>query len=197
VHRQPGSQSSTGLEAPPPTPTPDLVGGDFHLHGTVGVWPHLLGPWLLSQLQPSSAPYRVVCGYQSHRQCLKLLVFCLDSTPTVTWQQPGMLLPTVTWVAQPTIKGAAYPLLTLLPLTLLRSLLLPCSPSLCLPFSPLSTWLWPSSASLLSPSLCLSIIIALKLCTVSAHWNPPCWSNAMKQVFPALQTWPPPTQASR
>jgi hypothetical protein len=26
-----------------------------------------------------------------------LLAFCLNSTPTVTWQQPGMLLPTVTW----------------------------------------------------------------------------------------------------
>ena len=29
-------------------------------------------------------------------QCLKPLIFCLDSTPTVTWQQPDILLPTVT-----------------------------------------------------------------------------------------------------
>jgi hypothetical protein len=28
---------------------------------------------------------------------LCLLVFCLDSTPTDTWQHPGLLLPTVNW----------------------------------------------------------------------------------------------------
>jgi hypothetical protein len=57
--------------------------------GTIGVWPCLLGPWLLSQLQPPPAPCRKVCGHQSCRQCPKVLVFCQDSTPTVTWQQPG------------------------------------------------------------------------------------------------------------
>ena len=43
----------------------------------------------------SHSPCREVYGHQSRRQCPKLLGFCLDSTPTVTWQQLSMLLPTV------------------------------------------------------------------------------------------------------
>jgi hypothetical protein len=38
-------------------------------------------------------PVREVCCSQSHRQCSKLLVFCLDSTPTVTWQEPVCFSP--------------------------------------------------------------------------------------------------------
>ena len=45
-----------------------------------------------------SLPSAESCVAISHLgQHPKLLVFCLDSTPTVTWQQPGMLLPTVRW----------------------------------------------------------------------------------------------------
>jgi hypothetical protein len=51
-----------------------------------GVWPCPLGPWLLLQTQPPTVPLRDVRGHQSCRQCPKLLVFCLDSTPTVTYQ---------------------------------------------------------------------------------------------------------------
>jgi hypothetical protein len=43
------------------------------------------------------SPCREVYGHQSCRQCPKLLIFCLDFSHTVTWQQPGMLLPAVTW----------------------------------------------------------------------------------------------------
>ena len=65
--------------------------------------------------------------YHMYARCLRgsnpmelLLVFCLDSTPTVTWQQPG----------RPTYyKGAAWPLLPLL-------LLLPACFSLALLDSP-------------------------------------------------------------
>ena len=34
----------------------DPVGGDFCLHGREGVPPCLLGPWLLSQIQPPAVP---------------------------------------------------------------------------------------------------------------------------------------------
>ena len=105
----------------------DLVGSDFCLQETGGVWPHLLGLWLLSQIQP---PSKEVCGHQSRR-----------ATP----QAPGILsgLHPHSYLAaarmtQPSIKGAACPLLTLLlscPLILLLLLLLPCSP-LPSPFSP-------------------------------------------------------------
>jgi hypothetical protein len=50
-----------------------------------------------------------------------ILVFCLDFTPTVIW---------------PTIKGAAYPLLSLLLLSLFYCLLPSCSPSLHIPSLP-------------------------------------------------------------
>ena len=42
AHRQPGLQSSIGLE-----PQGEPMGGDFYLHGSTGVWPRLLGPWVL------------------------------------------------------------------------------------------------------------------------------------------------------
>ena len=125
MHRSLGPQSSTGIES-----------GDL-----VGVWLHPLGPWLLmQQLQPPIAlPDTKVCGHQSCRQHPRLLVFCLDSIPTVTWQQPGMLLPTITWLHPG--RSAHYkrgclsppPSLTLL---LLPLLLLPsCFPSLPTHFS--------------------------------------------------------------
>ena len=82
------------------------------------------------------------------------LVFCLDSTPTVTWQQPGMLLPTVTW-QQP---GRPGPLKELLGPSSLTPVSLPCPllPPLPLPFPPLSMCSQPASTSLLSAFLCLS-----------------------------------------
>jgi hypothetical protein len=52
----------------------DLV-GDFHLRGTAGVWPRPLGPWLLLQLQPSTAPTERCVAIIHVGQCLKSLVF--------------------------------------------------------------------------------------------------------------------------
>jgi hypothetical protein len=63
--------------------TGDLVGCDFCLHVIIAVWPCLLGPWLLLQLRSPTAPCREACGHQSHSQCPKLLVFCLEFIPTV------------------------------------------------------------------------------------------------------------------
>jgi hypothetical protein len=103
-------------------------------------------------------PCRERCVAISHsRQCPKLLAFCLDSTPTVTWQQPGMLLPTVTWQRpgwpSPLLKELLAPsLLSCIsyPLILLLLLLLPRSPSL-LPS------LQMAMASLSFPTLSLSL----------------------------------------
>jgi hypothetical protein len=47
-------------------------------------------------------------------------------------------------------------------------------------FAPLSTQPWPASTSLLSPSLCLSTINALKSWTTSCHQDH-C-AGAMEQV---------------
>ena len=118
-------------------------------------------------------------GVWHHRQYPRLLV--LVWTPphsylAARYAPPHSYLATAS-VAQLTIKGAACPLLVLLPLTLLLLLFLPCSPSLCLPLSPLSTCSWLASASLLFPSLCLCTIKALKPWTDSSHRDPPCWSN--------------------
>ena len=79
----------------------DQVGSDFCLHGTgrcLATPPEPLGSSGSYSLPNTPLnPCREVCDHQSHRQCPKLLVLCLDSTLTVTWQQPGMLLPIVTW----------------------------------------------------------------------------------------------------
>jgi hypothetical protein len=111
-------------------------------------------------------PPREVCGYQSCRWYPKLLVFCLHSTPTVTWQQPGRLAH---------YKRGCLPLLTILP---------SCSYSLTLASHPpappsLLPCLHMTMASLyLSiPSLYLSIINSLKPWIVSSHWDPRCWSR--------------------
>jgi hypothetical protein len=87
-----------------------------------------------------------------------MLVFCLDSTPTVTWQQPGMLCPTVT-CQQPGKSGTLQKGL-LDPSYLSYSLvaftyLLPLTPLFLIPFTPLSTWSWLASTSLLCPSFYL------------------------------------------
>jgi hypothetical protein len=51
MHRQPGLQSSLGLE-----PRWDPVGGNFHLYGMEGVRSCLLDPWLLLKLLPPQPP---------------------------------------------------------------------------------------------------------------------------------------------
>ena len=116
-----------------------------------------------------------------------MLLFCLDSIPTDTWQQPGMLCHTVNWQQPhrpgPLYKGLRDPLLPLLhscSITLLLllpfSCLLPtCSPSLPIAFPPthynlghgqpllhiysilISAFIW----LLLSPSLCFSLTTTL------------------------------------
>ena len=135
-------------------------------------------------------------------QCPKLLVFCLDITPTITWL---LLLPTVTWQQagrfDPLQKGLfapsslSYPLiltfLLLPPYSLTSaSLLTSCSPSLHLHFLPLSTLPWPASTSLLSPSFCHSTINALKPWTVSSHQDPPCWSNGTVLLLKSTSNLP-------
>jgi hypothetical protein len=76
-YRQPGLQLSIDRSWTPG----DLMGGDFHRHGTEGVRSRLLDPWLLLKLMPPQPPTGEVCDYQSCRQCPKLLAFWLDSTP--------------------------------------------------------------------------------------------------------------------
>jgi hypothetical protein len=87
----------------------------------------------------------------------RLLILCLH---------PHSYLATAR-MAQPTIKVAACPLL---------SLLLSCS-CFCSRGPPFSTWPWSVSTSLLSPSRCLSTINALKPWTASSHCDLLCWSN--------------------
>ena len=86
------------------------------------VWPRPLGPWLLSQLQTPVAPCREVCVAISHGGNVQV--------PGIrSGLHPHSYLATAR-MAQPTIKGAACPLLSLLSLvlTLTSSLLLPLSP---------------------------------------------------------------------
>jgi hypothetical protein len=134
------------------------VSGDFCLHGTVGVWPYLLGPWILSLLQPSTTPCKEVCGHQSHRQYPKLLVFCLNPNPTVTWQQQGS--PATACYK----RSCLYPL-TPLPLILL--LITP--PHSAFPFPLFSSSHGQPLLLYTSTSLCLSIINTLKPWTFSSH----------------------------
>jgi hypothetical protein len=96
---------------------------------------------------------------------------------TARYEPPHGYLATVRW-AQPTIKGAVCPLLSLLPLILLLLLLLPCSPSLHL-LSPLPSLCGHGRPLLLysSPSLCLSTINALKTMDCLFSLGPLCWSN--------------------
>jgi hypothetical protein len=49
----------------------DLVDRDFCLHWMVEVQTCLLGPWLLTQLQPPTAHCKDVCGCQSYRSITK------------------------------------------------------------------------------------------------------------------------------
>jgi hypothetical protein len=52
----------------------DPMGSDFHLHGTTGVRPCLLGPWLLScsySLPQTPLQCREICGHQSCRSTTK------------------------------------------------------------------------------------------------------------------------------
>ena len=87
--------------------------------------------------------------------------------PMVTWQQPGMPLPIITW---PTIKGAAHPLLALLLLSLSASWpswpFLPCS------LSP-HGHSWPLHSLPLSAFLCF-------------HYLPKLPSHALNKLYSIL-----------
>ena len=74
-----------------------------------------LGPLTPVSTTVSHSPCRVVCGQQFTRAKPQFLVFCLDSTPTVTWQQPGR--------PEPHYKRGCLP-----PPPLSFTLLLPLSP---------------------------------------------------------------------
>ena len=71
VHRQPGLQSSKDLEP----------WGTRWDRRCLIMSP---GPLAPVEVTAPTAPAGEVCYYQSRRQCLKLLAFWLDSTPTVT-----------------------------------------------------------------------------------------------------------------
>jgi hypothetical protein len=108
-----------------------------------------------------------VCGHQSCRQSPKLLVFCLDSTPTITWQQPGRPSPLYKGLLNPPLSLAySITLLLLLSLLALLLLLLPHTP--CSHGRPLLPYSLP---------LCPSTKNALKPRTASSHWDLPCLSN--------------------
>jgi hypothetical protein len=96
AHRQPGLQSRLGLE-----PQRNPVGGNFHLHGTEGFRSCPLAP---VEITTPTTPTGEACGYQSHRQCTKILAFWLDSSPQLSSNSK---------IAQLTIRGAAWPHLTL------------------------------------------------------------------------------------
>jgi hypothetical protein len=141
---------------------------------------------------------------QIHNSVAISHVGCLDSTPTVTWQQQGMLLPQLpgnSKVAQPTIKGAACPLLAFL-----LPLLFSCSVAPSLSALPSPIFPHGHGCALLlytSPPLCLSTTNALKPWTASSHQDLLCWSNGagfpLKSCapgsLPVLQPWSPLTQA--
>jgi hypothetical protein len=124
---------------------------------------------------PHTDPCREVHGHQSCRQFPKILVYCLHSTLTVTWQQPGTsLLP---GNCQDSVSHYKK-LLAWSSLSYLLFLLLPCSPSLCFSFPHVFTWpTCPASISLLSCSLCLSTVYMLKPWTASSLWDLLCRNN--------------------
>jgi hypothetical protein len=62
------------------------------------------GPLAPVEVTTPTAPTGEACGLQSHRQCPKLLTFRLDS----------FQLPSNSKITQPTLRGAAWPLLALL-----------------------------------------------------------------------------------
>ena len=131
------------------------MGGNFHLHGTEGVPSCLLDPWLLSKLPPPQ-PQQEKRVASSH-VCPKLLAFWLDSSSQ---------LPSNSKITQPTIRGAAWPLLALLSFYFPYSLSLLLSSSYSslssLSFPLLSSWPWLVSVSdslfTFSLSPCLSTI---------------------------------------
>jgi hypothetical protein len=79
MHRQPGLQLSLGLE-----PWWELMGSNFHppTWDRRHSFDHVLGLLAPVEVTAPIAPTGEVCGYQSHRQCPKLLALWLDSTPT-------------------------------------------------------------------------------------------------------------------
>ena len=111
--RQPGLQSSIGLD--PPTSW-DSMDGDFHLHGTEGVPSCLLDPWLLSKLPPQQ-PLQERCVLsvtQTMSQASGVLArLHPHSYLTIARYAP----PDSYLIAQSTIKEAAWLLLALFKLS--------------------------------------------------------------------------------
>jgi hypothetical protein len=71
------------------------------------------GPLAPVEVTTPTAPTREACGFQSHRQCPKLLAFWLESSSQ---------LPSNSKIAKTTIRQAAWPLLALLSFHLSYSL---------------------------------------------------------------------------
>jgi hypothetical protein len=85
VHRQPGPELRTGLE---------LV--TLRVRRCLAMPPGALAPVVAMAFHSPPSPHspcREVCGHQSPRQCPKLLVFCLNSTPTVNLATAKYALP--------------------------------------------------------------------------------------------------------
>jgi hypothetical protein len=154
-------------------------------------------------------PCREVSGHQSHRQCPKLLVFSLNSTPTLSGNSQV--------VAAHYKRGCLPP-----PPSLILLLCLFYSCFLLAPSLPISPPPHPHTPTptptprghgrplllYYSPSLCLSTINTLKPWTASSHQDPKCWSNAtclplmnctsnLLQKPLSVPRWSLPTQATR
>jgi hypothetical protein len=95
--------------------------GNFHLHGTESVQSCLLDPWLLSKLLPPQPPQERHVAF-SH-------IYNIPSFWHSGYTPPHSYLAIARY--QPTIRGAAWPLLTLFMLSYFLALLL----SLSLPTS--------------------------------------------------------------
>ena len=137
------------------------MGGDFCLHEMPGVQSCLLGPWLLSQLQPPTAPHPQRGVWPSITKAMSQAPGIQSGLHTHSYLARARM-------AQPTIKGATCTLLSLLPLTLTSR-----SPAPPHPHMTMASPYFPT----LSLSLCLSTINTLKPWTVSSHQDLPCWSN--------------------
>ena len=118
-----------------------------------GVWPHLLAPGSYCSYSPAPLLHTERCVVISHIGNAPSSWYSLWTPPPqlpdkVRYASPHSYLATAR-EAQPPIKEADCPPLSLLLLILLLLLLFLCSPPLPIPFSLLSTWPWPASTALL------------------------------------------------